>query len=252
MYYKLIIGDCIKSLDLIEDYSIKSIVTSPPYNIGKDYASYSDKEQNYVYIEWLVELFKKCYQKLTMDGFIFLNMGNYAEKKTNSFQIIIELEKVGYFNKDNIIWNKTNWQPHPEKSSYLENKYEFIHVLTKKSNPEYYKNNVEKYRKIFGREKLTDVWNLSPDMGNRTNHPAVFPSLLPEICIKLSTNKDDLVLDPFLGSGTTMKVSRDLGRSCIGIEYDKQYINTIKDKVGWNQQTLNHNYNKYEIIYNKE
>jgi site-specific DNA-methyltransferase (adenine-specific) len=229
---KLILGDSLDELKKIDDESISCIVTSPPYNkkglIGKvkpgnqvwkkfniDYNSYGDDLKEDDYKNWMVQILDEMYRVLKKDGSIFFN--HKPRRHNNKVYLptdFISKSKLDLYQL--IIWNRLS-SPNIRKDVLLPCT-EHIYWLTK-SKPKVFKNNVDK-------QFHSEVWIINPD--KNTQHPAPFPQKLVENCILLSTDENDVVLDPFLGSGTSGIVASRLNRNFIGIEIDEKYMGLSK------------------------
>lgn len=240
-FYRLIQGDCLDVLPTMENESVDLVITSPPYNLGKDYDSYEDDKRYFDYLDFLEKVWRGCYRVLRYNGRICVNVGDINKGKfrqpTHS-HIISQLERTGFKYRDIIVWNKsqthkrTVWGSFSEPSNpYLIAPFEFVLVFSKKL-----------FRRAgikWGLKKLIDkkefikytlsLWNIMPETGIDW-HPTPFPEELPRRLIKLYSYRGDVILDPFLGSGTTMKACQDLGVSCIGIEISPNYCGMVKTR----------------------
>jgi site-specific DNA-methyltransferase (adenine-specific) len=224
----------------IDDKSIKAIITSPPYNIKINYDEYDDKNNDYV--NWLINIFKLYYHKLTDDGFIFINIADYKGHKNKSFKIINELINFGFILYDVVIWSKLSnldFTVH-RSNNYFFNCYEYIYILTKSKNTVIDLTNIKK--KYDLKYSQSNIWEMKTTLGEKTNHPAIFPLELPERCISISTNKNDIVMDIFSGSGTTALACKNSQRNFIGFEISEKYIEISKNKIGVSQKTLTNDF----------
>jgi site-specific DNA-methyltransferase (cytosine-N4-specific) len=151
------------------------------------------------------------------------------------WKFAIEMQKRGWYLRQDIIWHKP--VPMPESvNDRLQKSHEHIFLFSKKKN--YYfdamaiaKPSIDGDRLV----RLQDVWTI-PTSNYQGAHFAVFPSKLPELCIKAGTKEGDIVLDPFMGSGTTAYVAQKLSRKWIGIELNPEYVKIIKERTA--QQSL--------------
>jgi site-specific DNA-methyltransferase (adenine-specific) len=230
---ELILGDCLEVMKTIESNSIDCIVTSPPYNkkglIGKvkpgnqlwkkfniDYDSYGDDLSEKDYHQWMIDILNEMRRIIKPTGSIFFN--HKARRHKNKLHLPTEfVSKSDLDVYQLIIWNRLS-SPNIRKDMLLPCT-EHIYWLTK-SKPNVFKKNLSK-------EYQSEVWTINPD--KNTKHPAPFPKKLVENCILLTTEEGDLVLDPFLGSGTTAIVSKKLNRRYIGIEIDQKYMDLSKE-----------------------
>lgn len=235
-----------ESMSEVPDESVDLIVTSPPYNIdirygnktesGKVTASkavkYSDKMDESEYREFLRSVFSECKRVLKKNGSIWINIKN----RYSNGEIITPFWIQDYFSdytlKNLIIWN-FDWGGSTNKR--FSPRYEFIFWFTK-DKTEYTFNLSDvsipavNYRPDRYKSQLknpSDVWKIPMVSGNfleRTGHPAQYPEKLIERIVLAGTNKGDVVLDPFMGSGTTAVVAKRLGRKYIGYEIVSEYI----------------------------
>lgn len=226
--------DCIEGLNNIEDNSIDCIVTSPPYNKkffshqkqsnqiwGKfniDYSSYSDDMPIGAYEEWMISVINLMLKKIKPDGSIFFNHKPIRHDNMiyHPLQFILRTDAKIY---QEIVWDRRN-SPNI-RNDILVPCTERIYWLAK-GKPRCYRDSIEAdYR--------SEVWTIIAK--RQTDHPAPFPVQLVENCIKLSTNEGDLVVDPFMGSGTTAVASQILGRKWIGFDIDGKYCDSAKERL---------------------
>ena len=232
---ELILGDCLEVMKTIESNSIDCIVTSPPYNkkglIGKvkpgnqlwkkfniDYDSYGDDLSEKDYHQWMIDILNEMRRIIKPTGSIFFN--HKARRHKNKLHLPTDfVSKSDLDVYQLIIWNRLS-SPNIRKDMLLPCT-EHIYWLTK-SKPKVFKENLSK-------EYQSEVWTINPD--KNTKHPAPFPKKLVENCILLTTEEGDLILDPFLGSGTTAVVSKKIKRDFIGIELDSNYLDISKSRL---------------------
>ena len=146
------------------------------------------------------------------------------------WRFAVEMQKDGWYLRQDIIWHKP--VPMPESvNDRLQKSHEHIFLFSKK--PHYYFDTEAigvPRKEGEGWVRRQDVWNI-PTSNYQGAHFAVFPQKLPELCIKASTKENDIVLDPFMGSGTTAYVAQRLGRKWIGVEINPDYIKIIKQRT---------------------
>jgi len=239
-------GDCRELIKEIPDKSVRMVVTSPPYNIGKKYGQYKDKVSLEEWIELIDSITKEIYRVLTDDGSFFLNLSPipYGPDKE-----ILPLPYIGYdiMKKNNfylrnmITWIFNNMQ---NCTNRLSGRYE--NILWGVKDLKNYVFNLDDIRIPYitkndkrltgsGRNP-TDVWYFDR-VNNMTkkklnlSHPTIYPLDMIERIIKMSTNEGDTVLDPFLGSGTTLVAAKRLNRSGIGFELDAKYKEEIERRI---------------------
>ena len=226
-------------MDEIPDNSIHLMVTSPPYNVGKEYDKNLSLEE---YRNLLRSVFKEVYRVLVVGGRACVNIANLGRKPyipLHSF-IIEDMLKIGFFMRGEIIWNKgssaspsTAWGSWMSaKNPTLRDIHEYILVFSKGNNGRF--NSDEKESTITKDEfmELTkSVWQFPAVQARSVGHPAPFPLELPSRLIKLYTFKEDIVLDPFMGSGQTAIAAKKLGRKYIGYDISKEYCKLAEERI---------------------
>jgi site-specific DNA-methyltransferase (adenine-specific) len=222
----------------LDDHSIDVIVTSPPYNIGKlyhtDSARYDDRQDYSDYLEFLSRVFSECYRVLSSKGVFFLNIGDSARDQGKSEDVVRCAVKVGFRRLQTIIWVKSVFgKGHYSPSGgdrRLNNVWEFIFVLVKKKDyqinpkaigiPYADKSNIGRYSDVDLRD-AGDVWFIpyakTTGIKVKKGHDAPFPVELPLRCLKLVANART-VLDPFLGTGSTLRAAKELDLAGFGYE----------------------------------
>jgi DNA modification methylase len=237
----------------IEDKSVSLMVTSPPYNIDISYGNkwkdgklvsskgkkYSDNLKEEEYRKMLEKVINETKRVLKDDGQIWFNIKNRYndDNMTPPFWIMDYFQDM--YLKNIIIWN-FDWGGSTNKR--FCSRYEYVFFFTK--NKKNYTFNLEdvkipalNYRPDRYKSQLknpTDVWKMSLISGNsteRTEHPAQYPEELIERIIKAGTNEGDLVLDPFMGSGTTAIVAKKLGRNYVGYETENDFIKIAERRL---------------------
>jgi len=235
---KIINNDCLSELKEIYDDSIDLVLTSPPYNKnglrgrkdksrgkgrwqGSDifYGMYEDNMDEEDYKKWQIDILDECYRIMKPTGSIFYNhkVRRANKKASHPFEWISKSKPIFY---QQIIWNRVGGPDH--NVNYLDPTTELIFWLIKES-PKFYKN--KKYN--------SEIWDIIPE--KNTKHPAPFPLLLCKVIILMTTDENDIVLDPFVGSGTVAIACKQLNRRCVGIELNKQYcdmtMNRLKEQM---------------------
>jgi len=271
--HKIIIGDS-RNMAEVQDKSVHLVITSPPYWQIKDYGDKNQIGFNDSYKEYIKNLDKvwlECYRVLQPGCRLCANIGDqFARAVTYGRYKIIPIrteiikfcESIGFDYMGAIIWQKKTTMnttggasvmgsfPYP-RNGIIEIDYEFILLFKKlgkvknsvsKEIKEKSKLSKEEWRKYF-----TGHWNFAGEKQN--GHIAMFPEELPKRLIKMFSFIGETVLDPFLGSGTTMKVAKDLKRNSIGCEINRNYLPIIKQKVGINKKSLFDEGHEFKIIY---
>lgn len=244
LYYKsnnieLYNDDCI-TIEL--DKKVDLIVTSPPYNVGIDYSSNNDSLDYDFYInEFTLNWLSNCYSNSNDNARLCVNIPFSTNKygtQPVSADIIKQAQKAGWIYKITIIWNKQNVCSRTAWGSYMSASApmvippcESIEVFYKKG---WKKVNGSKKSDITDREFIdytNGLWVIKPETINKYKHPAPFPEMIPYRCIKLFSYLEDIVYDPFNGSGTTILVAKKTGRYGIGVELDKDYCEMSKQRI---------------------
>jgi len=240
--YKLYQGDCFTILDSIEDNTIDLVLTDPPYGIDwKEQIKFNNKKAYYSkgfdeLKEWDLVDIKELYNKL----FPILTR---VTKDTGSIILFTRNENVtyaiesaaasGFYHKACIYWVKTNPVPQVRKRNYLSSVETIVwSVKTKDSFT---------FNFSTQKEMLNYIQMPLCQGKERTEHPAQKPLALIKKLMAIHSNKEDTILDNFLGSGTTMKAAIETGRNCIGIEANKKYILACKERCGFNNTRLFNN-----------
>lgn len=223
--------DCLEYMKTLPDNSIHCIVTSPPYNLGGDfhtfvdgkrvtygdYVGFKDKLTEEDYQQWQIEVLNECYRILKEDGFMFYNHKNRIVKG-RMISPIEWLTKCNFTISQCVVMD-LGGTANVDKRRFFP-VHENIYVLTKTVG-----------QKLNNHECFTDVWRLGKVARKKSGHPATFTEELPRRCIVASTNENDIVLDPFCGTGTTTKVAKELGRKFIGCEISKEYFNKAVERT---------------------
>ena len=259
--------DCITGLkENIRDKSADVVVTSPPYNIGTGYNSYDDELPREKYLAWMEDVGMAVKQALTDDGSFFLNIGNKPKDQWIAWDVAYVLRK--YFVLQNVIhWvksiaiSKTEAGNYPNiagdiavghfkpivSNRFLNDCHEYIFHFTKHGNVPLDKLSVGisyQDKTNIGRWKAAkedrrdrgNIWFIPYETiqsrSKQRPHPATFPVALPERCIRLhGSARTKLVIDPFVGIGSSAAAAMHLGISFVGFEIDKEYLDTAIDKT---------------------
>jgi DNA modification methylase len=252
---KIIIGDSRKMIEL-DDESIGLIITSPPYWHIKDYGVSGQIGYGQTLHEYLKDLYRvweDCFRVLKPGRRLCINIGDqfarsviYGRYKIIPLhaEVISQCEKIGFDYMGAIIWQKKTTMnttggavvmgsyPYPP-NGMIEIDYEFILVFKKPGTvgkvPKEIKEN-SKLTKEEWKEYFAGHWGFGGE--KQINHEAMFPEELPKRLIKMYSFIGDTVLDPFVGSGTTVKVALELKRNAIGYEINENFLEIIKEKMG--------------------
>jgi site-specific DNA-methyltransferase (adenine-specific) len=270
-YHKLIIGNCM-SMEEISDNSVHLMVTSPPYfNAPFDYKGLFKNYGQYLGV--LTRFAKETYRVLQDGRIAVLNIDDMLVNG-EKFPIVADTTKIfveaGFRYRDRIIWKKPDGylrisrrsgvmlqNPYPMyfypdnllESIIIFQKGKFDYRLISKEIREHSKINVKEFSDKKWYMTLWEINNVMPGAVLEKDI-AAFPEELPYRIIKLFAYKGETVLDPFAGSGTTMKVARDLRRNSVGIEIKASLVPVIKKKLEFGEQgSLLNSADTFEIIY---
>ena len=237
-----IIKEDVLLTDEVPNESIDLIVTSPPYNVDIKYNSHNDQITYEKYLEFSHKWLSRCFEWLKNDGRLCLNIPldkNKGGQKSVGADITKIAKDIGWKYHSTIIWNEGNisrrtaWGSFMSASApYVIAPVELILVLYKDS----WKKNGGSRKNDITKQEFMDwtngVWTFNGQSKKGAGgHPAPFPIELPRRCIKLFSFVGDTVLDPFLGSGSTLIASYLHGRKGIGIDIDEKYCNIAIDRL---------------------
>lgn len=219
--------DCVKGMRKLPVNSVQVIVTSPPYNMQKRYAGYKDNLKWAEYFGFLRSVFVETYRVLKSNGLLFVNISNSARNQYKAYELAYLLRDIGFLLVDTVIWHKPYPMPHPSKK-LLTNAYEHVFVFAKSKKYYFNRNAIKVPCKDSHKLKCKgNVWAFGQVRKNQFSelgHCAMFPEELPRLCILLGSKIDDVVLDPFIGSGTTAVIAKKLGRRYLGFDLSKEYV----------------------------
>ncbi|MFQ3548151.1 MAG: site-specific DNA-methyltransferase [Armatimonadota bacterium] len=249
----LIYNDDILTIKDINDESIDLIITSPPYNVDIHYNSHDDAECYEDYLEFTTLWLKQCYKMLKNDGRFCLNIPldkNKGGQQSVCADITSIAKSVGFKYHSTIIWNEGNISRRTAWGSWLSASAPYV-IAPVETIVVLYKDNWKKtsgslksdITKSEFMEWTNGLWTFSGESKKRIGHPAPFPINLPMRCIKLFSFVDDVIMDPFMGSGTTLIAASLSNRKAIGIDIDSEYCNLaikrIKTEAHFYQQRIN-------------
>lgn len=262
-------GDCLEEMQQsLESGSVDVVVTSPPYNLGIDYNLYDDNESRENYLEWLAERATEIKRVLADDGSFFLNLGSKPSDPWGPHEIILRLRDM-FELQNEIHWVKSiviqqesyedevdvnvgHYKP-INSPRYLNQCHEYIFHLTLSGEveldrqalgvPYKDKSNVDRWsdgEDLRGRGNTWFVpYETIQDRDSQRPHPASYPPELAEMAIKLhGLDQTDLVLDPFLGIGSSALAALNLGLDFVGYEIDEEYLEAAKSRLGQQQRRL--------------
>ena len=232
-----------EDMSMIPDNSLHLMITSPPYNVSKEYDNDLSLEE---YLEMLTKVFTETYRVLVNGGRACINVANLGRKPYIPLsdyvsKIMIDL---GFNMRGEIIWNKaasaspsTAWGSWKSASNpTLRDIHEYILVFSKgdykrdrnKEEKEYRENTISRDEFM---EWTKSIWTFNAESARRIGHPAPFPVDLPYRLIQLLSFTNDIILDPFIGSGTTGIAALKSSRKFVGFDTSKDYIKLADKRI---------------------
>lgn len=236
--------DCRSTLKNLPDCFVDLTVTSPPYNVDlgnnkyndEGYDQYFDDMPYQEYLGMLRSVFSLLFDKTKNSGRCVVNIGDGKNGSIPTHSDVIQImQEIGWEVRSTIIWNKKETSNRAAWGSYCSpscpsfpRPFEYVLI--------FYKGN--KKLQHDGETDITEeefenwaygIWEFPGASHNP--HPAPFPEELPKRCVKMLSYTDATVYDPFVGSGTTLKVAKDLGRYYIGSEISEEYFDMIQDRL---------------------
>lgn len=245
---KVYLGDCIKIMREFPPNSVDLVFADPPFNIGIKYDKYNDNLSYDEYYEWSENWIKETYRLLKKDGSIYVAIGDEFAAEIN-----IILKRTGFYFRNWIIWYYTFGQNQRKKFNRAH-----THILYFTKDKKRFKFNADAIRIPSARQLVyndkranpkgkipDDVWEFSRVCGTFKErlgeHPCQMPEALLERIIKASSNHNDIVLDPFGGTGTTAAVAKRLKRQYITIEISEKYYEVIVKRLNGQIEEIKRN-----------
>lgn len=266
--FTLKLGDCVQGLKGLDRQSVDVVVTSPPYNIGVKYGTYSDTKSDEAYLEWCDEWAEEIANILKADGSFFLNLGGSSAHPFFAFSVAMQIGKR-FTLQNTIHWIKSiSIERDPETFSYghfkpinsqryLNDCHEYIFHFTPQGHskidrlavgvPYADKTNITRWSHTNGRDKRCrgNTWFIPyktiQQRAKQRPHPATFPTELAAKCIRLHGKKHCTVLDPFLGIGHSAVAAKECGdlvSHFIGFDIDEEYMKVAADQVESNYELI--------------
>lgn len=227
-----------ENMDELSDNSIHLLITSPPYNVQKEYDHDLSFEE---YLALLESVFKEVYRVLVPGGRVCINVANLGRKPyvpLNSFisQMLLD---IGFLMRGEIIWNKeasagssTAWGSWMSASNpTLRDMHEYILIFSKSRYQRDKKGKETTISKDEFLEYTRSIWVFPAESASKVGHPAPFPTELPRRLIQLYSYKGDVILDPFIGSGTTAVAAVQSDRHFIGYENLLEYVELCEKRI---------------------
>ena len=264
-------GDCLEQLSKLQSESVDLIVTSPPYADQRKSTYGGIKPDEYV--QWFMPISQELFRVLKPTGTFVINIKEKVvngERSTYVLELILEMRKAGWLWTEEFIWHKKNSYPGKWPNRFRDS-WERLLQFNKQKKFHMYQEQVmvpmgdwanTRLRNLSETDKVrddskvgsgfgknisnwlkrkmaypTNVLHLATECNNKS-HSAAFPLALPEWFIKLFTQKGDTVLDPFMGSGTTLIAANELNRNSIGIEIVPEYCEIVRNQFESTQPIL--------------
>ena len=245
-------GDCLAAMEALPESSVDVVVTSPPYNLGLSYRSYADRRAEEDYLEWMVTVAAAIRRVMRPDASFFLNITGSSAMPWLPFELIVRLR--GLFRLQNhITWVKSisigdqsvgHFKPITSRR-YLHRNHEHVFHLTQGGAvplqrlavgvPFKDKSNIRRRGHAQDLRCRGDTWFIPYDTvrtrAQKFDHPGTFPVMLPRMCMRLHGRPMPVVLDPFMGTGTTVLAAAEEGGRGIGIELDAGYVAIARTRL---------------------
>ncbi|MDR1295170.1 MAG: site-specific DNA-methyltransferase [Bifidobacteriaceae bacterium] len=258
----LVLGDSLAVMSTLPAESVQTVVTSPPYWSLRDYGIAGQiglEESVYAFVANLADVFDQVFRVLRPDGTMWLNIGDSytsgnrgwrAPDKKNParamslrpptpeglkdkdligvpWRLAFALQDHGWYLRSEVIWHKPNAQPESVRDRPTRD-HEHVFLFSRSEKYTYHTDAIQGP----GGRRLRTVWDINTKPSRAASgHFATFPEELVGRCVRLTSNPGDLVLDPFLGSGTTALVAGKLGRRFCGIELHPDYVDMARNRL---------------------
>lgn len=223
----------------LPDCSVHLMVTSPPYNVGKEYDNNLTLEE---YLAFLMRVWKETYRVLVPGGRVCINVANVGRKPYIPLHasIMRDMIDMGFLMRGEIIWDKAasattstawgSWQSATNPT--LRDTHEYILVFSKGS---FRRDKMDGRVSTISKEEFLEftksVWGFPSESAKKVGHPAPFPIELPYRLIQLYTFSNEIVLDPFMGSGQTALAALKAGRHFVGYELSEEYCKLAEHRI---------------------
>lgn len=228
-----------KDMQALPDCSVHLMVTSPPYNVGKEYDNNLTLEE---YLSFLRRVWKETYRALVPGGRACINIANVGRKPYIPLHasIMQDMIEMGFLMRGEIIWEKGasaststawgSWQSATNPT--LRDTHEYILVFSKGT---YRREKMDGRKSTISKDEFLEftksVWQFPSESARKVGHPAPFPVQLPYRLIQLYTFSNEIVLDPFMGSGQTALAALKAGRHFVGYELSEEYCELARKRV---------------------
>ena len=246
----VICGDS-RQMSQIPDNSIHLVVTSPPYNASKDYDENLGLSE---YLNLLRDVFSECHRVLVPGGRAVINVANLGRKPyiPLSSHINLIMIELNFLQRGEIIWDKSAsagvscaWGSFASASNpCLRDVHEYILVYSKgvfkldRTKEEKMESRLDTIDRKEFVELTKSIWKFPTASAKKIGHPAPFPIELPRRCIEMYSFAGDVILDPFVGSGTTAIAALQTGRRYVGIDLSKEYCELAEKRIAQSEDAI--------------
>ncbi len=250
--HRLFAGDCLHILAELPAESVDVVVTSPPYNLGIAYGRHDDRMAEAEYLAWMTQVAAAIRRVMKPDGSFFLNIAGSSSRPWLPLELIVRLRPL-FELQNNIVWVKSiaigadsrgHYKPVAGKR-FLHHNHENIFHLTLHGNvqldrlaigvPFKDKSNIARRGHAQDLRCRGNTWFIPyrtvQSKAAKFHHPSTFPENVPRWCIRLHGRSAPVVLDPFMGTGTTLVAAAREGGQGIGIEFDPAYLETARERL---------------------
>lgn len=237
-YINQIFAHSSEQMSELPDNSVHLMVTSPPYNVSKDYDQNLSLNE---YLALLERVLKEVKRVLVNGGRVCINIANVGRKPYIPLTMYVNqiMLNLGFFMRGEIIWDKSAssgvsmaWGSYKSASNpVLRDTHEYILVFSKGDFKREKKGKIDSISKENFIQWSKSIWHFNAVSAKKIGHPAPFPVELPKRLIEFYSFENDIILDPFMGSGTSALAALELKRNYIGYEINKEYIDLAKKRI---------------------
>lgn len=249
-YLDSIVLSSSENMKELPDNCVQLMVTSPPYDVGKEYDNNQSLDD---YLEFLNRVWMETYRVLVPGGRACINIANLGRKPYIPLHayIIKDLQDVGFLMRGEVIWDKgasagtsTAWGSWCSATNpTLRDVHEYILIFSKESFSRVKENDGNEREDTISKEQFLEytksIWSFPTESAKKIGHPAPFPIELPSRVIELYTFKDDVILDPFMGSGQSALAAIKLHRHFVGYEINAEYKDLAEKRIKKYWQDVN-------------
>lgn len=244
-YINQIFSHSSENMSELPDNSVHLMLTSPPYNVSKDYDENLSLNE---YLALLERVLKEVKRVLVVGGRVCINIANIGRKPYIPLTMYVNqiMLDLGFLMRGEIIWDKSAssgvsmaWGSYKSASNpVLRDTHEYILVFSKGEFKRDRKGKVDSISKENFMQWSKSIWHFNAVSAKKIGHPAPFPIELPKRLIEFYSFENDIILDPFIGSGTSALAALSLKRKFIGYEINEDYIKLANSRINEVQNTL--------------